>query len=145
MEKQTRGERNNNPLNIKYNPANNWLGRRKPRKDDKFEEFTSVTYGIRAAMIIIKNYIRQHHINNLQSLIARWAPQQENNVSLYLQFVAYKSGVKAGEPLRWTDKNKICRIVKAMAFYESNLDISFGIIENAYAMAYYNYTNFDVL
>lgn len=137
MEKQTRGERNNNPLNIEYNKANNWQGRRKPRTDERFEEFISVTYGIRAALIIIKSYIKKHHINNLQSLIARWAPEHENNVSAYLNYVAYKSRVKEMEPIRWTDKNKICRIVQAMALYESKLDISFGIIENAYAMANY--------
>lgn len=137
MEEQTRGERNNNPLNIEYNQANKWQGRRKPRTDERFEEFISITYGIRAAMIIIKSYIRKHHINNLQSLIARWAPEHENNVSAYLNYVAYKSRVKAMEPIRWTDKNKICRIVQAMALYESKLDISFGIIENAYAMVNY--------
>lgn len=51
-----RGIRNNNPLNIKI--GNNWLGEVTDPTDPIFEQFVSMKYGLRAAFIILRRYIR---------------------------------------------------------------------------------------
>ena len=48
----TRGYRNNNPLNIRIDKKNPWLGRVIPNTDGEFEQFTSMAYGYRAAMVL---------------------------------------------------------------------------------------------
>ena len=54
MEKP-RGIRNNNPLNIRK--GNNWQGEISPQSDKEFEQFESMTMGVRAGMKILRNYI----------------------------------------------------------------------------------------
>lgn len=75
----------NNPLNIRHNPCNNWRGMDGNEKG--FVKFTSVAYGIRAAYIILTNYIK-NGCNTLEDIISRWAPPCENNTERYIDFVA---------------------------------------------------------
>lgn len=139
MEPQTRGMRNNNPLNIEFSINNSWRGARRPRTDARFEEFVSLEYGLRAGFLILKKYLQRpplgHGCKNLRDIIYRWAPATENPSHLYLQFVAYRANVPELQPIKFTDKNILCRIVQAMCIYESRETIPFGRIENAYALA----------
>lgn len=129
--------RNNNPLNIEK--GNCWQGERNPQTDRRFEEFISLEYGLRAGFLILKKYLARppkgYGLQTLSQIINRWAPPTENNTSHYIDFVATRAQVGKTEKLRWTDKNKLCRIVQAMCIMESNADISFGRIENAYGLA----------
>ena len=50
-----RGIRNNNPLNIRK--GNNWKGERPNQTDKEFEEFESMQMGLRAAFILLRNYM----------------------------------------------------------------------------------------
>lgn len=86
---QTRGIRNNNPMNIRVSKANNWVGKiKKGKKDPQFEEFTDMMYGVRAAIRIIRNYVRMYGIDNIKELIERWAPEEDGNDTLaYIQYV----------------------------------------------------------
>lgn len=135
--KLTRGMRNNNPLNIEK--GNSWQGERNTQSDRRFEEFISLEYGLRAGFLILKKYLARppkgYGLETLTQIINRWAPRSENNTSSYVEFVSARSQVSKTERLKWTDKNKLCRIVQAMCIIESNADISFGRIENAYALA----------
>lgn len=74
----------NNPLNIRYNPANNWRGQEGAERG--FCKFKSVAYGIRAAYILLTNYIKVG-CNTLEDIISRWAPPSENNTENYIAFV----------------------------------------------------------
>mgnify|MGYP003533551919 FL=1 len=49
--KQSRGIRNNNPLNIRLS-ADKWQGMREEQTDKAFVQFKSMAYGYRAAWII---------------------------------------------------------------------------------------------
>ena len=133
----TRGMRNNNPLNIEK--GNSWQGERNPQTDRRFEEFISLEYGLRAGFIILRKYMSRppkgYGLDTLARIITRWAPNSENNTANYIRIVSTRSQVPAQERLRWTDKNKLCRIVQAMCFVESAEVISFGVIENAYELA----------
>lgn len=136
MEQQAipRGIRNNNPLNIRK--GNDWLGERHPQNDRAFEEFTTLEYGLRAGFIIIRNYIkRRPPVNTPRLIISRWAPPSENATQRYVDTACQRAKLNPDEKLTWNDKNKICRLVWAMCFVECGQIISFGRVENAYALA----------
>lgn len=129
-----RGLRNNNPLNIRK--GNAWLNERHPQTDPAFEEFQTLEDGWRAGFIIIRNYIKKRPpINTPRKIISRWAPISENPTNKYLEYVCSRAQLKPDEPLKWTDKNKLCCLVWAMSEFECGCEFSFGRIENAYAMA----------
>ena len=50
-----RGQRNNNPLNIRHS-ADRWEGVRKEQTDKSFVQFKSMAYGYRAAWKILQTY-----------------------------------------------------------------------------------------
>ena len=132
-----RGQRNNNPLNIKYSAKTNWVGevRDELLKFDKtFAEFTEMKYGIRAGIKLIKNYIRSGY-NTIDKIISRWCPDQTQYV--YQQHVG--NHVKAVFPNvdRWTvirrdDKDIIREMVKAMAVMECQYRIDDDEFEEAW-------------
>ena len=129
-----RGIRNNNPLNIRK--GNNWQGERHPQTDKAFEEFVSIEMGLRAGFIIIRNYFKKRPaVNTITTIISRWAPPSENVTTAYIREVSRRSGIDPNEPLRFDEKNKMCRIVQAMCWVECGQEVSFGRIENAYEFA----------
>ena len=115
-----RGLRNNNPLNIRINPANNWQGKVKDNTDGQFEQFTSMSFGIRAAFKIIHNWLREGRpfIETPSDIICRWAPPSENNTTLYIDKVEYIAKLNMKARIKWTDKDRIVRLVHAMAIVE---------------------------
>lgn len=136
MATRTRGERNNNPLNIEYNPKNNWKGARRPRVDRRFEEFDTISDGIRAALIIIRKYMAPKPLgygcNTIAKLITRWAPPSENDCRNYIRFVSIRSIIPEDYPLKFRDKDAICAIVSAMAMMESKINITPQFIATIY-------------
>lgn len=82
--KPTLAEINNNPLNIRYSPQNQWKGQTGQNKG--FCTFKHESYGIRAAYKILCNYIK-NGINTIKEIISRWAPSCENNTKEYINFV----------------------------------------------------------
>ena len=129
-----RGVRNNNPLNIERGQP--WQGLRPEQTDKRFAQFTSLEYGFRAALVVIRTYLtKRPPVNTPRAIINRWAPPSENNTEKYINFVCERAQLDADTRLRWADKNKLCRLVWAMAQYECGQEFSFGRIENAYAMA----------
>lgn len=132
-----RGIRNNNPLNIRK--GNNWKGERKVQTDKSFEQFVSMEYGIRAGFKLISNYIsgfngRTAKFNDLEKLIARWAPPSENATLRYIDTVSARTGIHRREVLDFKDKKRICDIVSAMIWVECGTEMEREIIESAYDM-----------
>lgn len=78
------GMRLHNPLNIRYSPRNAWKGQ--VGEERGFCKFKSDAYGIRAAYIILTNYIK-NGCNTIEDIISRWAPPSENNTENYIDFV----------------------------------------------------------
>jgi hypothetical protein len=93
-----RGIRNNNPGNIEINSRNDWKGKIVPSRDHRFETFETMEYGIRALLIILRNYIRKGH-NSVELIIKRWAPSSENNTEAYIKAVCAYMGVIRNEEL----------------------------------------------
>lgn len=132
--KLPRGLRNNNPLNIRK--GNNWQGERQPQTDPAFEEFQTLEDGLRAGFIIIHNYLRKRPpINTVRAIISRWAPNNENNTAAYISTVCRRGALNADLPIKWEQKNVLCRLVWAMCWVELGQEVSFGRIENAYELS----------
>lgn len=130
-----RGIRNNNPLNIRK--GNNWRGERVHQTDTQFEEFKSIEYGLRAAFILIRNYItgyngRTQKFDTIAKIIRRWAPPTENATQRYIDTVSKIVDTPSTLPVSFQNKALMCDIVRAMAFVECGQWIDPEIIASAY-------------
>ncbi len=124
----TRGERNNNPLNIRRT-ADKWLGMSQRQNDSDFIVFDSLEYGIRAALKLIRKYVQHFSCNTISKIISRWAPPCENDTKSYILYVAKKTEISESEFIKFDDREKICNIVKAMAQIESQMNIPIRVIQ----------------
>lgn len=127
-----RGIRNNNPLNIRI--GNTWLGERANPTDQEFEEFVSMEYGLRAAFLILRRYIRRYGKNTVTSIVSTWAPSSENNTLKYIDTVCHHTGLTPTQAIAYEDKTTMCKLVGAMAFVECGQPIDEKKIEKAFEM-----------
>ena len=130
-----RGIRNNNPLNIRK--GNNWKGERPHQKDKEFEEFESMTYGVRAGFKILRNYMTGYGgktacLNTVRLIVRRWAPPTENATERYIDFVAKEMGIQPTDTISFRDKKTMVNLVNAMIFVECGQRVTRDIIESAY-------------
>lgn len=128
-----RGIRNNNPLNIRI--GNVWLGERSQPTDPLFEEFVTIEYGLRAAFVLLRRYIKHYHRNTIATIIESWAPASENNTQRYIDTVSNRLSLSPLAPIAYEDKVTMCRLVDAMATVEVGRHIDMTKIEKAYEMA----------
>ena len=130
---QPRGIRNNNPLNIRI--GNTWLGERPNPTDQEFEEFVTMEYGLRAAFLILRRYIRRYKKNTISSIVSTWAPSSENNTLKYIDRVAQMTHLSPDDPIDYYDRDTMCKLVAAMAQVECGQPIDEAKIIKAYDMA----------
>lgn len=128
-----RGIRNNNPLNIRI--GNTWLGERTNPTDPAFEEFVTVEYGLRAAFVILRRYIRRYHKNTIAAIVSTWAPASENNTQRYIDAVSARMGIAPDVPILYEDKETMVQLVAAMAIQECGQPISEDKISKGYDIA----------
>ncbi len=89
----TRGIRNNNPGNIRYD-GTAWDGLANPPSDGTFCVFVSPVYGIRAMARILTNYVTADGVpSTVSGIISRWAPPTENDTASYIADVCNQLGV----------------------------------------------------
>lgn len=107
-----------NPLNIRYNERNRWLGQVGEYRG--FCVFQNVAYGFRAAFVLLSNYIKQD-TRTIEDIIRRWAPPSENDTEKYISFVTEDVMIDRDKKLTnqsihdyWT----IIMIIRAMAKME---------------------------
>lgn len=136
-ESQTRGIRNNNPLNIRH--GSKWKGLRKTQTDKAFCQFESMEFGVRAGLKLIRNYITgwggsRMKICSVTAIISRWAPPSENNTQNYIRFVCEKSGLNPLEVISPNDKNSIYVLVKAMCQIESLYELPRVTFDSAWSL-----------
>lgn len=128
-----RGIRNNNPLNIRI--GNVWLGEVNNPTDREFEQFVHMTYGIRAACVLIRRYINHYKLTTPKDIISRWAPRSENDTSNYVRIACGHSQLSPDTPISYTDKPTVCRLLAGMIQVECGQPIDPAIIEQGYDMA----------
>lgn len=113
-----RGLRNNNPLNIKINPANNWLGKVKNNTDGTFEQFDTIVHGFRAALYLVRKYISQGY-DTPRKIITRWAPSSENYTEKYVRLCTDTLVLRADQRLTFDQKHLICVLLHRMTKVEN--------------------------
>lgn len=115
MGNQTRGERNNNPGNLR--PGNyTWQGQ--TGVADNFVVFSDAVYGIRAiAKDLMTKYARG--LDTVQKIISVYAPPSENLTGAYVASVAQAIGVGANSPLNLGDAHTLFGFVKAIIRHEN--------------------------
>lgn len=115
--KETRGMRNNNPLNIRNSIAYKWQGQ--TGKDSAgFCTFSSVYYGVRAGFALMRTYNRKYQADTIRSIIERFAPATENNTESYIKHVADALGISPDERIHYRSP-QMRSMIKAMAKIES--------------------------
>lgn len=137
MSNITRGVRNNNPFNIKISKSS-WLGKVSSNTDGIFEQFESMSYGLRAGVKLLLNYVRSGY-NRPRAIISRFAPSSENNLGAYLAYLegrgvsldrSFAGDIVSRDSCDWI---LFCQFCSAVVKYESGLDCSpsdiVGIIE----------------
>ncbi|MEZ9439490.1 structural protein P5 [Vibrio atlanticus] len=130
-----RGFRNNNPLNIDYNKANDWdgqVGIEKGVSSPRFARFSSMEYGVRAAAKLIQNYMKRYGLKTVYGIINRWAPSVENNTHAYAEHVAHKLGVSPYEPIQEID---IPELLYHMIKHENGQYLDMAIVTKGAKMA----------
>jgi hypothetical protein len=123
-----RGLRNNNPLNIRHS-ADRWQGARKDQTDKSFVQFESMAYGYRAAWKTLQTYYNrlcgQGQPFNVQHIISRWAPPEENDTAAYIRFVVGASRLGGKEnllpPSNVDGYGKLSRLMAAMTCMECGI------------------------
>lgn len=113
----TLATRNNNPLNIRYSPTNNWNGKGADNGSG-FENFESPDHGLRAGLKLMRNHIANGN-DTLSSLISTWAPAKDKNDPVqYAQYVSSKTGIPVDAKLDPNNPQQMQSIAKAMAQQE---------------------------
>lgn len=130
-----RGLRNCNPLNL-VKSTNSWLGKITPSQDPVFEQFQSIEYGIRAAMITLRSYIRKHKVDTVAAIIHRWAPDGQKAEAAYVAFVCKQTQWQPSQRIRIENKNHVIMLMQAMAHFENGREIPYYLFERAYALAF---------
>lgn len=93
-----RGFRNNNVGNIiKSDTA--WVGKipHYANTDGKFEQFDTLNNGIRAMILLLKNYINKKGKNTIRLIVQTYAPSEADNnpTDAYIRYVSQKAGISA--------------------------------------------------
>lgn len=110
----SRGERNNNPLNL---TGNSWQGQ--TGTDGRFAQFDTPEAGRAAAEANLIAYNRKHGLNTVEGIVGRWAPPSENDTGAYAKFVADKMGVDPKAPIDVNDPLTRGRLLDAMQQQET--------------------------
>ena len=130
----SRGEKINNPLNIRLSDAH-WLGKMSPSSDPDFEQFSSAEYGIRAGAKILLTYFKLG-IDTITGIIERWAPPSENPTAAYIENVCNRTGFDADAHLLLTSLDDLWPVIKGMIDQEQGEVIySDEMIKNGCRMA----------
>lgn len=118
---QPRGIRNNNPGNIRW--GDDWRGLvpDAQRTDKSFCQFTTPEYGIRAMIIILRNYQRKRGLKTVTDIINRWAPPVENNTLAYINSVAKEIGVDPAAEINVFDSRIMMKLLQAIIKHENGV------------------------
>lgn len=84
-------------------------------RTQRFEAFENDYYGLRAALINLKNGYFAKGYNTISKIINKWAPPTENNTNAYINYVSAIVGIDKDKVLNYDDKNIMFLLLKAIA------------------------------
>lgn len=125
-----RGLRNRNPLNIRI--GNVWLGEEPNPTDPSFEQFVAMEYGVRAAFVLLRRYIRHYRRTTIRAVVQAWAPANENNVEAYVDTVAKHSGIDPDDTLDYGNVEQMVALFQGMCLVENGRTLDEKIVRKGY-------------
>lgn len=148
----TRGNRNNNPTNIRISKwskqqpgfidgdrmkANQGLPAAPFGKGIAgFARFSAPEYGIAATIRLIKDvYGKQGH-RTIAAITNKFSPSFENDTADLIRCYSQASGFKPNEPINWNNQKAVLAYIKAKIKRESGIDYSDDVYARAFAIAY---------
>ena len=114
-EGKSRGVRNNNPGNIRKS-GDVWEGTAQEQADDEFVSFESPEMGIRAMAKVIGTYAEKYEANTIETIIARWAPPEENDTEAYIESVTKQTKMERDKKV---SDAKLPSLIKAIIKHEN--------------------------
>lgn len=128
----TRGERNNNPGNLRLS-AIPWQGKIEG-VDASFETFASAAAGLRALAVNLRTYQTKYDLRTVRQIIARYAPPNENNTDAYTRAVAAAVGTTADAVIDLSNDATLAALVAAIIKHENGRNI-YSLADIAAAVA----------
>ncbi|AZH04425.1 structural protein [Proteus mirabilis] len=116
MARPARGERNNNPGNIRH--GSKWQGLSAQQTDPSFCQFVSPEYGIRAIYKLLQTYQNKYGLCSIREIINRYAPPKENNTEGYIQRVAKELNVSTEDCVSVSKKEVAIALATAIVGVE---------------------------
>lgn len=117
----TRGERNNNPGNIRLSSAP-WQGK-VGGSDTAFETFADAKAGIRALAVNLRTYQNRHGLDTIRAIITRYAPASENNTAAYVRAVANAVGTGPDDQIDLSSDGTLTALVAAIITHENGRNV----------------------
>ena len=115
--KTPRGIRNNNPLNIRYNTGNCWVGQ--TGTDGQFCKFSAPKFGVRAAVKILQKYAGHDSKASILEIINKWAPRSDgNNTDTYIETVCKEMNMRPTDTIDIRKGGTVVRFLYSMAKVE---------------------------
>lgn len=113
-----RGERNNNPGNIDFNPDTHWQGLVgiEEGPEPRFCKFDCPENGIRAIAKILETY-HSRGLDTVRKMLVRWAPSIENDSAAYVADVAKRMNVGPDDVLTFSP-DALQHLVRAIIQHE---------------------------
>lgn len=130
----TRGQRNNNPLNIR--PLKN----KQPGQtgvSGNFIVFSSIEYGYRTAIKLLWEYWADHDCKTIRKIVTRWAPPEvdNNNTANYIASVSKDSGISPDKLLNFNSREDYDKVIVGMSVFESRLRPTANQLNKAWELA----------
>lgn len=101
--------------------------------DPNFVKFVDMVYGIRAALVLLRRYIKSYKSNTIEKITHRWCP--DFTAPAYAKSVSEYMGIPKEQVLTYEDKPLMITLVKAMSKVENGADyLKDSVIEQAYEM-----------
>jgi hypothetical protein len=118
MNKQTRGERNFNPGNLRRTSVM-WQGMSDAQSDVSFITFKNAMWGIRALAKTLITYYRLHELRTVAAIIDRWAPTNENDTHAYINAVSSDMRVSPSDLINLESNTTLEALVRAIIKHEN--------------------------
>lgn len=110
------GIKDNNPGNLRIS-SQPWQGKLPQASRQEFEAFDTPEHGLRAMAKLLLTYFKEG-ARNIEDIIAKWAPPEENNTDAYIDAVSDQTGFDSDAVLT-PDAGTLAKLVAAITTHEN--------------------------
>ena len=122
----------NNPLNIKWNASNNWVGQT-GKNSNGFAIFDTPQNCYRAGTKILSSYAKRG-IDTVPEIIKTWAPPSDNNpTESYINFVCGETGFNRIQTI--TKQNYVDLFIAMTKFETGKFPYSRAVVQSGVGAA----------